>query len=169
MRPKTKHSPVASLVPALVAGLLCSLIRVAKCAAVSRLLKSVLALSMLAACAALSSCTFDPSPDTHLQRKVEHLQELTIPAGSHLIDQHPPTIQGWVARADWEFQTNYSADAYSGWVAEKLRSNFQAYGSPGCPRRFSRYDHGDVETLSVVTVPFGGMLRVTVKLEIYPD
>jgi hypothetical protein len=104
-----------------------------------------------------------------LQRKVEHLQELTIPAGSHLIDQHPPTIQGWVARADWEFQTNYSADAYYGWVAEKLRPDFHAYGSPSSPTGFSKYDQGDVEMLSVGTVPFAGMLRVTVKLEVYPD
>ena len=169
MHPRTKHTAVASLAPPLVAGLLCRFIRVAKCAAVSRLLKSVLALSMLAAWAALSSCTFDPSPDTHLQREVERLQKLTIPAGSHLIDEHPPTIQGWVARADWEFQTNYSADAYYRWVAEKLRPDFHAYGSPGSPTGFGTYDQGDVEMLSVVTVPFAGMLRVTIKLEIYPD
>jgi hypothetical protein len=169
MHPKTKHSPVAGLVPGLLAGPPCSFIRIAKCAAMSRLLKSVIALSMLSAWAALSRCTFDPSPDTHLQREVEHLQKLTIPPDSLLIDQHPPTIQGWVARADWEFQTHYSADAYSGWVAEKLRHDFHAYGSPSSPTRFSKYDQGDVEMLSVVTVPFAGMLQVTVKLEIYPD
>ena len=169
MHPKTKHSPLASLVPAQVAGLLCSFIRVAKCLAMTRLLKSVIAVSMLAAWAALTSCTFDPGPDTRLQREVEHLQELTIPPGSHLIDQRPPTIQGWVARADWEFQTNYSADEYSGWVAEKLRPDFHAYGSPSSLTGFSKYDQGDVEMLSVVTVPFAGMLQVTIRLEIYPD
>ena len=169
MHPETKHSPLAGLVPALAAGLLCSVIRVAKCLAMTRLLKSVIAVSMLAAWAALTSCTFDPTPNTRLQREVERLQELTIPAGSHLIDQHPPRIQGWLARADWEFQTNSSADEYSGGVAEKLRPDFHAYGGPRSSTGFSKYDQGDVEMLSVVTVPFAGMLQVTIRLEIYPD
>jgi hypothetical protein len=104
-----------------------------------------------------------------LCREVEHLQKLTIPPDSHLIDEHPPTIQGWVARADWEFQTNYSADAYNSWVAEKLRPDFHAYGSPSSPTRFSKYEQGDVEMLSVATAPLAGMLRVTIELEIYPD
>jgi hypothetical protein len=143
--------------------------RIAKCAALSRPLKSVIALSMFSVWAVLSACTLNPNPDTYLQREVEHLQELTIPLDSHLVNQHPPEIQGWVVRADWEFQTNYSADAYNSWVAEKLRPDFQAHGSPGSPARFSKYDHGDVETLSVEAAPFAGMLRVTLNLVIYPD
>jgi len=135
----------------------------------SRRLKSVIALAALSAWAGLSSCTFDPSPDTRLQQEVERLQKLTIPPDSYLIDQRSPTIQDLVARADSEFQTNYSAAAYYGWVAEKLRPDFHAYGSPTSPTRFSKYDQGDVEMLSVGTVPFAGMLRVTVKLETYPD
>ena len=143
--------------------------RTAKYAAMRKLLMPVIALSLLSAWAALSSCTFDPSSETHTQREVEHLQKLTIPPDSRLIDQHPPTIQGWVTRADWEFETNWAGDAYKSWVTEKLQPDFHSYGSPNSPTRFSKYDQGDAEMLSVATAPLAGIRRVTIKLEIYPD
>ena len=130
---------------------------------------SMIALSLLSAMGMLSSCEIDPGPDTPLPRKLKRLQELTIPPGAQLMDEHPPTIQGWIARANWEFEINHSADAYYGWVAEKLRSSFQAYSAPSSPRRFRRYDHGDVETLSIVTSASDGKLRVMVTLGVYPD
>lgn len=131
--------------------------------------RSVMTLSLLSAWCALSACTFDPSPDTQLPREVENLQTLTIPPQSQVVDRHPPTIHGWVARADWEFRTNSSADAYNNWVAKRLQPDFRACQSSTSPACFSKYDHGDAETLSIATVPLAGMLQVTVELEIYPD
>ena len=143
--------------------------RTAKYAATRKLLKPVMALSLLSAWAVLSSCTLDPSSETHTQREVEHLQKLTIPPDSRLIDQHPPAIQGSVTRADWEFETNWTGDAYKSWVTEKLQPDFHSYGSPTSPTRFTKYEQGDAEMLSVATAPLAGMMRVTIKLEIYPD
>ncbi len=73
------------------------------------------------------------------------------------------------AHADWEFQTNDAADTYKGWVAGQLRPDFQIQEGAGSSTRFNKYDRGDVEMLTVATAPKGGMLRVSVNLEIYPD
>lgn len=131
--------------------------------------KTVVAVFMLLAWGTLTSCTSETSPDTHLQQEVDHLQKRTIPPNSRLMDQHLPAIHGWVARADWEFQTNYAADTYNEWVADKLRPDFEIHEGASSPAQFSKYDQGDVEILWVVSAPSAGMLRVTVKLEIYPD
>ena len=133
------------------------------------LLKIVIALLMLLAWGTLTCCTSEISPDTHLQQEVDRLQKRTIPPDSRLIDQHLPAIHGWVARADWEFQTNYAADTYNEWVADKLRPDFEIPEGASSPPQFSKYHQGDVEILSVVMAPTAGMLQVTVKLEIYPD
>jgi len=133
------------------------------------LLRTVIALLMLLAWGTLTCCTSETSPDTHLQQEVDHLQKRTIPPGSRLIDQHLPAIHGWVARADWKFQTNRGADTYNEWLADKLRPDFQIHQGASSSTRFSKHDQGDVVMLSVATTPSAGMLRVTVKLEIYPD
>jgi len=133
------------------------------------LLKTVIAVFMLSAWGTLTSCTSDTSPDTHLQEEVDLLQKRTIPPDSRLIDQHLPAIHGWVARADWKFQTNRGADTYNEWLADKLRPDFQIHQGASSSTRFSKHDQGDVVMLSVATTPSAGMLRVTVKLEIYPD
>ena len=133
------------------------------------LLKTVIAVLMLSAWGAFTSCTSESSPDTHLQHEVDGLQKRTIPPDSRLIDQHLPTIHGWVARADWEFQTNHGSEAYHQWLADKLRPDFQIQQGTSPSTRFSKHDQGDVEMLWVVTTPSAGMLRVTVKLEIYPE
>jgi hypothetical protein len=133
------------------------------------LLKTAIALFMLLAWGTLTSCTSETTPDTHLQQEVDRMQKRTIPSDSRLIDQHLPAIHGWVARADWEFQTNYSAGTYNEWVADKLRPDFQIQQGASPSTRFSKHDKGDVEILSVATGPSAGMLQVTVKLEIYPD
>ena len=67
-----------------------------------------MALFILSAWSTQTSCTSETRPDTHLQQEVDRLQKRTVPPDSRLIDQHLPAIQGWVARADWEFQTNYA-------------------------------------------------------------
>jgi hypothetical protein len=131
--------------------------------------KTVIAVFMLSAWGTLTSCTSETSPDTHLQQEVDYLQSRTIPPDSRLIDQHLPSIHGWVGRADWKFQTNYGADTYNTWLADKLRPDFRIQEDTRSPTRFSKHDQGDVETLSVATTPSAGMMRVTVKLEIYPD
>lgn len=133
------------------------------------LLRTVIALFMLLTWGTQTSCTSETSPDTQLQQEVDRMQKRTIPPDSRLIDQHLPAIHGVVARADWEFQTNYAAGTYNEWVANKLRPDFQIHGGASSPTQFSRYHQGDVEILSVVTAPSAGMLQVTVKLEIYPD
>jgi len=133
------------------------------------LLKTVIALLMLLAWGTLTCCTSETSPDTHLQQEVDRLQKRTIPPDSRLIDQHLPAIHGWVARADWEFQTNYAAGTYNEWLADKLRPDFQIQQGASPSTRFSKHDQGDVEILSVATAPSAGTLQVTVKLEIYPD
>jgi len=133
------------------------------------LLKTAIALFMLLAWGTLTSCTSETTPDTHLQQEVDRMQTRTIPSNSRLIDQHLPAIHGWVARADWEFQTNYAADTYNEWVADKLRPDFQIQQGARPSTRFSKHDQGDVEILSVVTAPSAGILQVTVKLEIYAD
>jgi hypothetical protein len=124
---------------------------------------------MLSVLGTLSGCISESSPETNLQQEVEDLQKRTIPDGSHLLDRHVPTIHGWVATADWQFETNYSADGYNEWLGDKLRPDFQVHEGASSPTRFSRFSRGDVEMLSVVAAPSPGMLRVTVKLEIYPD
>jgi hypothetical protein len=133
------------------------------------LLKTAIALFMLLAWGTLTSCTSKTTPDTHLQQEVDRMQKRTIPSDSRLIDQHLSAIHGWVARADWEFQTNYSAATYNEWLADKLRPDFQIQQGASPSTRFSKHDQGDVEILSVATAPSAGMLQVTVKLEIYPD
>jgi len=135
----------------------------------SRLLKTVIAIFILSGCGTLSSCTSETSPKTYLEQEVEHLQKRTIPPDSRLIDQHLPAIHGWVARADWEFQTQYGADKYNEWLADKLRPEFRVHQSAGSSIRFSEQDRGDVETLSVETTTSAGMPRVTVRFEMFPD
>ena len=135
----------------------------------SGLTKTVIAVSILSVCATLPSCTSETGPDTHLQQEVDRLQKRTVPPDARLIHQHLPAIQGWVARADWEFQTNYQADAYNEWLADRLRPDFQIHQDVGSPTQFSKYDHGDVEILSVATTSSAGMLRVAVQLVVYPD
>ena len=132
-------------------------------------LKTLTALFILSAWSTQTSCTSETRPDTHLQQEVDRLQKRTVPPDSRLIDQHLPAIQGWVARADWEFQTNYRADAYNEWLADQLRPDFQIHQDAGSPTQFSKYDQGDVEILSVATTPSAGMLRVAVQLVVYPD
>lgn len=133
------------------------------------LLRTVIALFMLSLSGMLTSCTSESRPDTFLQQEVVRLQKRTIPPGSRLIGQHLPAIRGWVARADWEFQTNYGADTYREWLAHKLRPDFQIQVGANSPIQFSKDDQGDVEIVSVATTPSAGILHVTVKLEIYPD
>ena len=133
------------------------------------LLKTVIVVFTLSAWGTLTSCTSETSPDTHLQQEAECLQKRTIPPDAHLIDQHLPAIHGCVARADWEFQTSYRADTYYEWLAHKLQPDFHIHHGASSSTRFSKNYQGDVEMLSVATTPSAGILRVTVKLEIYPD
>ena len=77
--------------------------------------------------------------------------------------------RGWAERADWEFETKFGADTYNAWLADQLRPDFQIQEGASSSTRFSKHDQGDVEALSVATTPSVGTLRVTVKLEMYPD
>ena len=133
------------------------------------LLRTVIAVFMFSAWGTLTGCTSETSPDMHLQQEVDHLQKRTMPPGSRLISQHVPAIQGWVGRAEWEFQTNYGADKYNAWLADKLRPDFQIHDGASSPTQFSKYDQGDIEVLSVLPAASAGTLQVTVRLEIYPD
>jgi len=135
----------------------------------SRLPKAVFVADLLLVWLAVPACTPGGGPDPDLQEEVADLQGRTIPPGSTITGRHAPTLQGWVATAEWEFLSTYSDDTYNRWVAGRLRPDFQIDGSAGSAARFVRYTHGDVETLSVESSASGGKLRVAVKLEAYPD
>ena len=92
-----------------------------------------------------------------------------IPPDSHTVNQHPLTLQGLRATASWEFDSSDAPDAYKRWVTSRLRPDFQVRETANSGLRFSKYAHGDEETLSVETASSSGTLHVTVKLEIYPD
>jgi hypothetical protein len=136
---------------------------------VNKLLKSIIAASALSVWIALPSCAPKIDPDTYLQQEVSEVQQRTEPAHSHLVNQHPLSLQGWGASASWEFESNYSPDAYNRWVTSRLRPDFHVRETEDPPLRFSKYAHGDEETLSVETASSSGALHVTLKLEMYPD
>ena len=138
-------------------------------APVNRFMSIAIATSLLSAGGIFSACTSDVSLDTRMRQEAEDLQKRTIPPNSSLLVEHSPTIEKWVARADWQFETDYSPDAYNHWVASKLQPDFQLRQTPNSGMRFSKHYQGDVETLSVTAVATAGVLRVTVRLEIYPD
>ena len=131
--------------------------------------KTVIFVFILSAWGTLASCTSEASPATHLQQEVDRLEKRTVPPDSRLTDQHLPAIHGWVARAEWEFQTHYGADTYCEWVTDRLQPDFQIHEGASSPTQFNKYDHGDVEILSLETTHSAGTLQVTVKLEIYAD
>ena len=60
-------------------------------------------------------------------------------------------------------------DAYKIWVTTRVRPDFQVRETSNSHLRFTKYAHGDDETLSVQTTPSSRALHVTIKLEIYPD
>jgi hypothetical protein len=136
---------------------------------VNRGLRTAIAVSVLSAWGYLPSCTPATQPDTYLEREVRELQQRTMPADSHLVRQHSPAIQGWAARADWEFESNYSPDAYFRWVTGRLEPDFRIHETANSPRRFSRYTQGNVETVSIETASASGALHVAIKFELYPD
>ena len=135
----------------------------------NRFLKTVIAACVLTAWGTFPSCIPEVSADAQIQREAADLQERTVPLDSHLLAHHSLALQGWIASADWEFLSNYSADAYYHWVTSKLRADFQIHETSNSYLQFSKDADGDVETLSIKTAPSSGMLRVAVKLEIYPD
>ncbi len=132
-------------------------------------LKSIIAASLFSMGMMLPNCTPKTDSDTYLQREANELQRRTLPPHSRLVDQHPLTLQGLEVTAGWEFESNYDPGAYHHWVTNSLRPDFQIRETANSGLRFSKYAHGDVETLSVETASSSGTLQVTVKLEIYPD
>lgn len=135
----------------------------------NRRLKRAFLVYAMSAGLGMPCCAFQPSSRTHLEREVQQLHWITIPPHSHLVSQHAATIKGWDATADWEFQSDYSADAYQRWVTRRLREDFQIRQASGSYLRFTKDAQGDVETLSLMTAPSAGALQVTVKLDLYPD
>jgi hypothetical protein len=136
---------------------------------VNRLLNSIVAACALSVWATLPSCTPNSDSDTYLQQQASELQRRTLPPDSRLVNQHPLTHQGLGASASWGFESNYGPDAYNHWVTNGLRPDFQVRETANSGLRFSKYAHGDEETLSVETASSSGTLHVTVKLEIFPD
>ncbi len=134
-----------------------------------RLLKSIIAASVLSVWATLPGCTPMIGSDTWLQQEASDLQQRTTPSGSHLLDQHPITRGEWGASASWEIESHDSPDIYKDWVTSRLRPDFQVRPTANSGLRFSKYVQGDVETLSLETASPSGTLHVAVKLEIYPD
>jgi len=78
-------------------------------------------------------------------------------------------VKGWGANASWEFDSKYAPDSYHRWVTSKLRPDYRVGETANSGLRFSKYAHGDEETLSLETASSSGTLHVAVKLEIYPD
>jgi hypothetical protein len=136
---------------------------------VNRLLKSIISACVLSAWTMLPSCAAKIDSDAYLQQEASDLQQQTLPHDSRLVNQHPLTLQGLGASASWEFELNYAPDAYNRWVTSRLRPDFQARETANSSLRFSKYVHGDEETLSVETGSSSGTLHVAVKFEIYPD
>ncbi|MGD0225008.1 MAG: hypothetical protein ABSF71_21990 [Terriglobia bacterium] len=133
------------------------------------LLKSIIAACVLSAWMGLPSCTPKFDSDMSLQQEANELQQRTIPSGSRLVSQHPLSRQGWGANASWEFDSKYAPDSYHRWVTSKLRPDYRVGETANSGLRFSKYAHGDEETLSLETASSSGTLHVAVKLEIYPD
>jgi len=136
---------------------------------VNRLLKSITLVSVFASWITLPSCTPKFNSDMSLQQEANELQQRTLPPGSRLVNENRLTRQTWGASARWEFESNYGGDAYNRWVTSRLRPDFQGRETANSGLRFSKYAHGDVETLSVDTALSSGALHVAVKLELYPD
>lgn len=135
----------------------------------SRGLRAAIAALVLSAWGSLPSCTSEARSDTYLRQEVTELQERTIPADSHLVSDHPPVIQGWVARASWEFESSLSPATYTLWVTSRLEPEFRMHQAANSPRRFSRYTQGDVEAVSIETASTSGTIHVAVKVELCPD
>jgi hypothetical protein len=135
----------------------------------NRHLKSIIAASALSVWIALPSCAPKIDSDTYLQEEVSQVQQRTLPPGSRLVNQHPLTLQELGAYASWELDSNYAPDAYIRWLTSGLRPDFQVCATANSRLQFSKYVHGDEETLSLETASYSGTLRVAVKLEIYPD
>ena len=135
----------------------------------NRGLRVAIAASVLSVWGALASCTSDVRPDIYLQQEVRELQGRTIPADSHLGSEDPPAIQGWVARANWEFDSSLAPATYKLWVTSRLEPDFRIHEAANSPLRFSRYTEGDVEVVSIETTSASGTLHVAVHLELNPD
>ena len=135
----------------------------------NRGLRAAIAASVLFAWGVLPCCTPEARRDTYLQQEIGELQNRTIPADSHPISEHPPVIQGWVARANWEFDSRLTPATYNLWVTRRLEPDFRIYEAANSPLRFSRYTEGDVEAVSIETTSASGTLHVAVKFELYPD
>jgi hypothetical protein len=135
----------------------------------SRGLRAAIAASVLFAWGALPSCTSQARPDTYLQQEVRELQKRTIPPDSHVVSQNAPVVQGWVACANWEFDSSISPAAYNLWVTSRLEPDFRIHEVADSPLRFSRYTQGDVEAVSIETAAASGTSHVAVKFELYPD
>lgn len=135
----------------------------------NRLLKSFIAACVLSVWISLPSCTSETDSDRYLQQEVRQLQLRTMPPDSSFVNQQPLSLTEAGASASWEFESNYTPDAYNRWVAGKLRPDFEVHATANSPLRYSMYAHGDEETLSVKTASSSGALHVAVKLEIYPD
>ena len=135
----------------------------------NRLLKSIIAACILSVWISLPSCTSETDSDAYLQQEASDLQLRTMPPDSRLVNEQPLSLRESGASASWEFESDYAPDAYNRWVTGKLRPNFQVREAANSGLRFSRYAHGDVETLSVEAASSSGTLHVAVKLEIYPD
>lgn len=133
------------------------------------LLKSIIAAWVLSAWMGLPSCTPKFDSDMSLQQEAKELQQRTLPPGSRLVNQHPLTLQGLGASASWEIESDYGPDAYKSWVTSRLRPDYRVGETANSGLRFSKYAHGDEETLSLETASSSGTLHVAVKLEIYPD
>jgi len=135
----------------------------------SRGLRAAITASVLSAWGSLPSCTSEAGPDTYLRQEVTELQERTIPADSHLVSDDPPVIQGWVARASWEFESSLSPATYNLCVTSRRGPDFRMHQAANSPLRFSRYTRGDVEAVYIETVSTSGTIHVTVQVELYPD
>lgn len=135
----------------------------------NRQLKSIIAACVLSTWTTLPSCTPKIYSDDYLQQEVNEVQQRTLPPGSRLVNQRPLTFQALEASASWEVESDDGPDAYKSWVTSRLRPDFQVHATANSGLRFSKYAHGDVETLSVEMVPSTGTLHVAVKLDIYPD
>jgi hypothetical protein len=136
---------------------------------VNKLLKSITVVFVFAAWMTLPSCAPKPNSDMSLQQEASDLQQRTLPPDSRLVSQHPLTRQGRGASASWEFDSNYAPDAYNRWVTSRLRPDFEVRETTNSHFRFSKYTHGDEETVSVETASSSGTPHVAVKLEAYPD
>jgi hypothetical protein len=93
----------------------------------------------------------------------------TVPPGESVPSLSGPAWSGQSAQFTWDFDTHMSATAYSEWLTQQLRGDFQPVERDGSHLFMTKHASGDLHRLRLAFSMSGPLTHVQAVLTSAPD